>query len=218
MIQNYCVHIYTTNKNHDRCEWIEKTYGQYIFNLIFYTDIPIDNSRYICCTKDDSYDSHMKKNFYAINNAFYSKDLKNIDWHYFIGDDTFLYHYNLEKLLPNLDAKENSIFGEYLAPGVGYGKLGYIGGGGGLLLNRVSLQSIIKNDSFTDSEKKEIGFSDAVVGLICQKANVLLSNQPGFHTHPPRSYGITNPEEHISFHYIKDRASFDYLYSRYLNK
>jgi hypothetical protein len=211
MKNNYCIHIYTTHKNHDRCKIIEQTWGRHVQNLFFYTDKETSNPKYIKCTEDDSYESHMYKNFYALENA--SK--MPIDWHLFIGDDNFIYHYNLEFILNVIDPNHNAIFGEILEPGVGYEKLRYVGGGAGLLVNQVSLKNILLNDDLTYEEKNKIGYSDAVIGTICQKAKIFLSQQYGFHTHQPWAYGIRDPENHISFHYIKKEEEFNYLYSRY---
>lgn len=211
--QNFCIHIYTTHKNHDRCKLIEETWGKHIDNLFFYTDRKIEKDNYIYCTDDDTYNSHMYKNFFALKYSY--ENFSNIDWHLFIGDDNFVYHYNLEKLLEKLDNKENAIFGELIKPGVGWKNLAYIGGGGGLLLNKVSLKEILEKDHMTYEEKMKCEYSDAVIGLICEKNNIKLSPQPGFYTHAPWNYGINNPEEYITFHYIKNKDHFYYLYNKY---
>lgn len=213
MKSNCIIHIYTTHKNFDRCELILQTWGKHVEDLYFYTDKEYDDKRFIHCTNDDSYESHMVKNFYAIK---YAKDfLSDIDWHLFIGDDNFIYNYNLQSLVTQLDKNQNVIIGDFLAPGVGRPDLGYIGGGGGLLMNLKSISAIIDNDKYTDEEKNNYKYSDVVVGFLCKHNNVTMIHHPGFHTHPPQVYGISNPEDHISFHYINTKEQFTYLYDKY---
>lgn len=213
-MQNYCIHSYTTHKSHDnKCKYIEDTWGKHVDNLFFYTDKEIENSKYIYCTNDDTYESHMYKNFYAIQYAY--DNCLDFDWHLFIGDDNFIYHKNLENLLKKLNPDRNEIYGELLKPGVGWKDLEYIGGGPGILFNKTSLKVFVENNKMSKEEKKYYEFSDVAIGIICKKNNILLSPQQGFFTHPPHAYGISEPEKHISFHYIKDEKYFQYLYSRY---
>lgn len=214
-MQNFGVYIYTTHKNHNRCELIEKTWGKHIENLFFFTDKKIDKDNYIFCSTDDSYYSHMDKTFSCINYA-HEKMSSKLDWHLIVGDDIFLYHYNLEKLLSQLDKNENSIFGELLKPGVGWKDLAYIGGGPGLLFNNNSLKNVVNNNNISEDDKKNYYlYSDVVVGIICKNNNINKSPQNGFFTHPPWNYGIKNPEDFIVFHYIKTTEQFSALYNRY---
>lgn len=215
-MQNYSIHIYTTDKNIDRCEYILQTWGKHVDNLFFYTDKPKEDKRYIFCTKKDDYSSHIDKNFYAFKYAL--DNLQNIDWHLFIGDDTFVYNYNLELLTKKLNKDDNSIFGEILHPGVGVDNLAYIGGGGGLLLNTTSLIDLISNDFITNAGKYKINYSDVITGIICVIGKIKLKHIQGFHTHPPETYGIKNPEDHITFHYINKKEQFYNLYEKYKEK
>ena len=213
MTFNYAIHVYTTHKNLHRCKLISDTWGKHVKNLYFYTDKANNDPRYIYCTDSDSYLSHITKNFYAIRYAL--NVLSDIDWHLFIGDDNFIYNYNLESLISGLDKNQNAIFGEFLAPGVGRPDLGYIGGGGGLLLNLTSLFTLVKNDNYTNEEKDNYGYADVIIGFLCKNNNISMIHHPGFHTHPPEYYGIPNPEKHISFHYINQEKQFTNLYRRY---
>lgn len=211
--QNFCIHIYTTHKNKKRCEYIENTWGKHVDNLFFYTDKEEHLPNYIHCTDEHDYYSSMYKNMYAIEYSY--KNLKNYPWHLFIGDDVFLYHYNLEKTINTLNPEDNSVYGEIIGGCWPTDRsLFYIGGGGGVLVNPTSLKVLAENIPSPEMQKYYF-FSDVAIGQICKKQNIKLVNRPEFHCHPPAYYNIKNPENFVSFHYILDEKMFNELYTFY---
>jgi len=209
-MQNFSINIFTTHKNSDRCSFIEKTWGKDIENLFFYTDKQSYKKNYIQCTDKDDYISHIFKNFYAIDYAY--RNLGKIaNWHFFIGDDVFLFPKNLEKLTDMLLQNENKIYGQVSNTWPNDRSLFYVLGGGGILFNNISLFNFIKNNNLSQDKLNSFYFSDVAIGIICREAKIELVDVPGIYSQPPEFYNIDNPEQFISFHYIKTKEEHEHI-------
>lgn len=206
-------YVFTTYKNHDRCSFIEETWGQ-DQDLYFFTDKIVKNPNYIACTHLNTYISHIYKNFYAIDYANI-KHKDKYDWFVFIGDDTFYYTQNLTTKLKDLDPLDNKVYGEVSNCWDFDKSLYYVLGGGGIIFNKTSLQN------FTDSKYdlnylSQTGYSDVAIGIVCRNNNIVLKNFPGIYSQKPDFYNIANAEQHVAFHYIKTKEEFHSLYKNTL--
>jgi hypothetical protein len=204
---NIAFYIYTTGKNHNRCKNIENTWGKNQ-NLYFFTDTLVEEDNYIVCTPDDTYISHMYKNFHAIEYA-HIKHINLYDWFIFIGDDTFFYIESLKNTLNNLDINDNSAYGEVSNTWIDK-SLYYILGGGGVIFNKTSLINF-NSKKFPLNQLNPIGYSDVAIGIICNHLNIKMVNIDTIHSQPPEFYHIDKPNTHCSFHYIKTTEDFNRL-------
>jgi len=183
-MNNYGIFVYTTHKNFSRCQKILETWGSNIENLFFYTDRePEANTKgnFIKVTDDDTYDSNVIKNLYAILDA----QKRNYDWSLFLGDDNYLFKKNFESYINSQNNIENSIFGSELL-GTWYNKrtnraydFKYLDGGGGILFNKTSLNNFVllmdeNLESYIDNEDLS-KFSDIAIELIRQKGDISIN-------------------------------------------
>lgn len=210
-INNCGFYTFTTHKHLDRCNLIDNTWAknQNIFHI---TDKYDQRSNYIYCTDRHDYLSSMYKNFYAIYYAF-KNHINKFDWFFFIGDDVFLYPDNLNNAIKNLNQNDNKIYGEVSNTWPQDRTLFYVLGGGGILFNRTSIKNFCNYNTYSINELNLLVYSDVAIGIICREAGITNENLPGIYSQPPEFYNITQPQNHISFHYIKTKEQFDHLNS-----
>lgn len=211
MSSNINFYVFTTHKDHDRCSTIEQTWGQNQ-NLYFFTDRITKSPNYVACTNLDTYISHIYKNFYAIEYA-YKNHLDKFDWFFFIGDDVFIYPKNLDKAVNSLNINDNKMYGEIGNTWPNDRSLYYVLGGGGILFNKTSLVNFYEYNKYSINELNSLVYSDVAIGLIGRMAGIVNEPLVGIFSQSPEFYGINDPQNHISFHYIKTKQQFDYLYS-----
>jgi hypothetical protein len=154
----------------------------------------------------------MYKNFYAM---YYALDHHSdrFDWFFFIGDDVFVYVNNLDSIIEKLNKEDNKIYGQVSNTWPNDRSLFYVLGGGGILFNKVSLKSLCAYNKYTIGELNSLIYSDVAIGVIGRQAGIINENLPGVYSQTPEFYGINQPNEHISFHYIKTKDQFEYLNS-----
>lgn len=212
-MHNIGFYIFTTYKYHDRCSFIEETWG-HDQDLYFFTDKITNKDNYIACTYDNTYHSHLFKNFYAIDYA-YIKHIDKYDWFIFIGDDTYFYIDQLyDKLsINNMTYGENAIYGEVSNCWNQDKSLYYVLGGGGIIFNKLSLSNFVNNNKYSLNQLNMTGFSDVSIGIVCRDLGIKMKNMPGIYSQKPEFYGITDPQKHISFHYLKTKEDFTNLHN-----
>jgi hypothetical protein len=210
-LSNCAFYTFTTHKHIERCGWIDATWAKNQ-NIYHITDKPDSRENYIYCTDDHSYLSSMFKNFYAIEYA-YKNHLNKFDWFLFIGDDVFIYPNNLEKAISKLNMYDNKIYGEVSNTWPNDRSLYYVLGGGGVLFNKTSLKNLYEYNKFSINELNSFVFSDVAIGIIGRSAGITNESLPGIFSQPPEFYHINDPQNHISFHYIKTDEQFKYLSS-----
>jgi hypothetical protein len=211
-LNNCGFYTFTTHKHIERCSWIDETWAkdQHIYHI---TDKVDTRENYIHSTDDHSYSSSMYKNFYAMYYAL-NYHINKFDWFFFIGDDVFVYVNNLEKAIEKLNKEDNKMYGEIANCWPNDRTLFYVLGGGGILFNKTSLSAFCKYNHFSITELLDrFIFSDVAIGIIGRDAKIQNENIAGIYSQPPEFYNITNPNECISFHYIKTKEQFDYLNS-----
>lgn len=210
-LNKFAFYTFTTHKHIERCSWIDETWAknQYIYHI---TDKADTRENYIYSTDDHSYLSSMFKNFYAIEYA-YKNHLDKFDWFFFIGDDVFVYPKNLDKAIKSLNVNDNKIYGQIENTWPNDRSLYYVLGGGGILFNKTSLVNFYKYNKYSIDELNSLVYSDVAIGLIGRMAGIVNESLVGIFSQPPEFYGINDPQNYISFHYIKTKQQFDYLYS-----
>lgn len=210
-LSNCAFYTFTTHKHIERCYWIDETWAknQHIYHI---TDKADTRENYIYSTDDHSYLSSMFKNFYAIEYA-YKNHLNKFDWFFFIGDDVFIYPKNLGKAIDSLNVDDNKIYGEIGNTWPNDRSLFYVLGGGGILFNKTSLANFYEYNKYSINELNSLVYSDVAIGLIGRMAGIVNESLVGIFSQPPEFYDINDPQNHISFHYIKTKQQFDYLYS-----
>jgi len=155
----------------------------------------------------------MYKNFYGMYYALENHKDK-FDWFFFIGDDVFVYVDNLDQAIQKLDKDDNKIYGEVGNTWPNDRSLFYVLGGGGILFNKTSLLSLCTHNRFSiDELLNNFVYSDVAIGFIGREAGIKNEHIPGIYSQPPTFYNITEPNKHISFHYIKTKEDFLYLNS-----
>jgi hypothetical protein len=210
-LNNCAFYTFTTHKHIERCSWIDETWAknQHIYHITDKTDT---RENYIYSTDDHSYLSSMFKNFYAIEYA-YKNHLNKFEWFFFIGDDVFIYPKNLEKAINLLNVNDNKIYGEIGNTWPNDRSLYYVLGGGGILFNKTSLANFYQYNKYSINELNSLVYSDVAIGLIGRMAGIVNEPLASIFSQSPEFYNINDPQNYISFHYIKTKQQFDYLYS-----
>tara|TARA_R100000664_G_C2759868_1_gene150171 strand:- start:3810 stop:4490 length:681 start_codon:yes stop_codon:yes gene_type:complete len=214
------IFCFTSGKTSDRVRCINKTWGKDLDNLYYFTDVDVYKDNVIKCTEDNTYESNVEKNLYAMK---YAQE-NNFDWSFFIGDDVYIYINNLLSYIESLDSKQIKSYGEILRGTWPEDlELSYLCGGGGMLFPKVSLDKFVKYMEEPDSYR-DYKYADVVIGLIMKEAGIGMVNASTFFAaglmrtiingNTPDYYKITKPERYISFHFINTEELFDKLWSR----
>jgi hypothetical protein len=191
--------ILTTHKNKSRHTFLEETWlkGN---DYAYYSDAPGSNT--IKVSDDDSYHSNEEKQINILNFVINNMELKH-PWLCFCDDDTFIYSKNLDNKVKTLD--DNMVYGQVLST---HAINRYPSGGAGWLISSKLLKSIKQFKNYST------GFSDVSLGLNFRDMSIDIKQIDEMHGQPPAFYNITDPQKHISFHYIKTAEDFRYLYNK----
>lgn len=191
MNKNILYLIMTSHRNQIKQDNISKTWAQNK-NYIFYSDR--ENTNTIQVTYQDDYSSNEIKTIKLIQ-KFPEKYL-TYDWFMFCDDDTFINTKLLENILNDFD--QNKITGSLINSWLYDKTLFYLSGGAGFLMHKNILISLIDKIKLYHT-----GYNDVTIGLNCRNLNIQLQNSNLFNAHPPELYNIIDPQNYISFHYIK---------------
>lgn len=207
--QDFAILVNTTHKNSALCQLIESTWGKHVQNLFFLTDASSWKRNYIKVTDDDTYSSHMAKTFGAIQYAY--DNLRHLNWFFFVCDDRYVFVDNLIKSLASLDYRSNAVYGQLENTWPRDPDLFYPLGGAGILFTRLSLEAFCRSNYSDTHNIYQYEYSDVAIGAICHSINIKLMNISGYFSQPPGFYNISEPQEHVTFHYIRTKEQFEIL-------
>lgn len=201
--------VYTSKKYHDRTTLIEESWGRHLDNLFLFTDEDYPDPRYVKVTERDDYSSHIEKTFHAL--LFARNNLLHLSWFYLGCDDRYLFVDNLVRKIQGLNKYELAAYGEISNCWPHDRSLFYPLGGAGILLSKYTLLYFCKHLPPDLGSLYRYGYCDVAFGALCRDAGIKLINLDGVYSQPPEFYGITSPQEHLTFHYIRTKEQFDAL-------
>lgn len=209
--QDLAVLVFTTHKHKERCSLIENSWGINVDNLFMITDREDVRHNYIKVTDNDSYSSQLEKALYAMRFAY--NYLLHLNWFYVVCDDRYVYVENLLSKISEFNRFDFSVYGQIANTWPHDKSLYYPLGGAGILLSKITLIYLVKNMDFNISKLMKFEYCDVAIGAMCRELGVKLVNVDGMFSQPPEFYSISDPSNHINFHYIRTKAQFDKLIS-----
>jgi hypothetical protein len=194
------ISIITTRKYREsRLKYILDTWYKDVEDIIIVTDEESSELPMIKFCDDDSYETNVPKNFFAINHFNEKND--NFDWYMILDDDTFLNYANLKKLLEKQDRESIFMLGHTNKGSFPQDPtLNYSSGGAGYVFNNKTMKVLSKiNYNYGISR-----FADVNVGFYCRDNDIKIVHNDLFHPLPPESFNANDEyiKNAISFHYI----------------
>ena len=201
-LDDILISVKTTQKFHStRVGIVKKTWGKYVKNILYYSNITDSSIPTIDCGVPNTVMGHCGKMEVIINDAHHKKNLKKFKYLVIADDDSIIGLSQLVKLLncykPNIPLVLGERYGFGLSSGNGYS---YITGGGSMVMSRGAINSWVKNNckcpSISTPDDMYLGqcFS-ALVGIP-------VTHSPRFHQARPQDYsiGYLSNLQPVSFH------------------
>jgi len=166
----------------------------------------------------DDYNSNVDKIAWAIK--YLPTHDETYDWYIFLDDDTYLNYKNLVLELEKHSLEERFIMGDEITGCFGNEPgLKYCSGGGGIVMNRGTLEKMINFDS-NGLTTGSMFFGDVAVGRIARSNEVSVKNNTLFHGNPPNIYEHDNEtiRKQITYHKLQDFESMNKLHNIIIQK
>ncbi|XP_033116105.1 beta-1,3-glucosyltransferase-like [Anneissia japonica] len=194
--------VKTCEKFHkDRVSVVQKTWGKYAKNLIFYSDVEDKSIPTVSTGVPNTERGHCGKLF-AIFKSFHSDaQLKAFSWLVVTDDDTILSVARLQQFLSCYDSTQPVFLGErygfgYMKNGYGYD---YLTGGGGMIFSRAAIAGLLASGCKCRSNDDP---DDMMVGSCARQYDFIITHTPLMHQARPNDYAkdFLAHQTPISFH------------------
>jgi hypothetical protein len=192
--------IITTRKYREsRLKYILDTWYKDLEDVIIVTDEESNDLPMIKFGDDDSYETNVPKNFFALN--IFGEKYNDFDWYMVLDDDTFLNYENLKKYLETQDKESIFMLGHSNSGCFPQDPtLDYSSGGAGYVFNNNTMKLLSKIESRYSLSR----FADVNVGFYCRDNNIKIIDNILFNPSTPEACNVSedNIKDAISFHYV----------------
>ncbi|XP_071944108.1 beta-1,3-glucosyltransferase-like [Antedon mediterranea] len=194
--------VKTCTKFHkDRVAVVQKTWGKYAKNIVFYSDTEDKSIPTVSTGVPNTERGHCGK-LYAIFNSFNNdENLQKFPWLVVTDDDTILSVSRLQQYLSCYDPTESVLLGErygfgFLKNGYGYD---YLTGGGGMIFSRAAITELLASGCKCRTNEDP---DDMMVGSCARQNKLIITHTPLMHQARPNDYskGFLGHQTPISFH------------------
>lgn len=197
--------ILHTIKQKDRVDNISNTWGQHI-PYIFYADYADADHKVVKISDKTDYTSGEEKQVNIINYLTSNTEYSCYNWYFFCDNDTFINHINFYQLV-NKIIDTNIVYGLVATSWPIDPDLRYCGGGAGFLVHKTILQKLSSKIKLCNT-----GYSDVTMGLCMRDLKIPICHIYGLNSFSPDKYNLSNINDEITFHYIKDNKLMSELY------
>ncbi|XP_076824784.1 beta-1,3-glucosyltransferase-like [Clavelina lepadiformis] len=196
------ISVKTTKIFHtNRVQVVKDTWGKYVKNIIYYSNITDPSVPTIDCGVPNTERGHCGKMEAIILDAYNNDKLKEFPWLVIADDDSIIGLSSLVKLLNCYNPKIPIVLGERYGFGLnaGYG-YGYITGGGSMVMSRGAVDAWVKHGCKCPSNDTP---DDMFLGqCFSYTIGIPVTHSPRFHQARPQDYsdGYRGNLKPVSFH------------------